>query len=76
MKSQYKRKRKATMEESEGGEGSDRTTARVDEESSSGRASSGDRAGGSCGPRTGKIAVVKGRRHVWMLGRTRVGRWR
>jgi len=46
MKTQYKRKRKATMEESEGGEGREGTTARVDEESSSGRASSGDRAGG------------------------------
>ena len=43
---QYKRKRKATMEESEGGEGREGTTARVDEESTSGRSSSGDRAGG------------------------------
>ena len=40
---QHKRKRKATRKESEGAEGSMGTPARVDEESSSGSASIGDR---------------------------------
>ena len=43
---QYKRKRKAAREENEGGEGSKGTLARVDEESTSGSASTGDRARG------------------------------
>ena len=43
---QYKRKRKAAREENEEGEGSKGTPARVDEESTSGSASTGDRARG------------------------------
>ena len=66
---QYKRKRKAAREEKEGGEGSKGTPARVDEESSSGSKEQGTAIGGSCGRRTGKMPVIEGGWHVWMLGR-------
>jgi len=66
---QYKRKRKATREENEGGKGAREPQKGWMRSQVLGAQAQGTAIGGSCGRRTGKMPVIEGGWHVWMLGR-------